>query len=85
MDVSWYFYILRCKDNSLYSGMTDDPEARVRKHNSGTGAKYTLARRPVVLVYSEKYDSKSEALKREHEVKKWPKSKKEQLINVGHI
>jgi putative endonuclease len=80
MDGSWHFYMVRCNDNSLYSGVTDNLEARVRKHNRGTGAKYTFARRPVVLVYSELFDGKSEAMKREREIKKWPKSKKEQLV-----
>lgn len=76
------FYILRCSDNSLYSGITTDLDKRLKEHNSvrGRGAKYTRAKRPVVLVYSEKMSSRSLALIREAEVKKWPKDKKEKLI-----
>ena len=76
----YYFYILRCRDNSLYSGITNDLDRRVKVHNSGKGAKYTKSRRPVELVYSEKLKNKSEALKRESEVKKWNKAKKETLV-----
>ena len=76
----WFFYIVRCQDNSLYSGMTKNLEERVKKHNDGTGAKYTSSHRPVTLVHIERYDSASEAKKREQEVKRWPKRKKEQLI-----
>ena len=76
----WFFYIVRCKDKSLYSGITNDLERRLREHNRGTGAKYTLARRPVILVYSERCGNISEARKREGEVKRWPKAKKEQLV-----
>jgi putative endonuclease len=76
----WFFYIVRCQDNSLYSGITINLEERVGKHNQGTGAKYTRARRPVTLVYSEKYSNTTEARKREGQIKGWPKVKKEQLI-----
>jgi putative endonuclease len=76
----WFFYIVRCRDGSLYSGITIDLEHRIKEHNKGTGAKYTLGRRPVNLVYSEKYSNASEARKREAQIKSWPKVKKEQLI-----
>jgi putative endonuclease len=76
----WYFYIVRCKDNSLYSGIAINIDARVKEHNRGTGAKYTLGRRPVTLVYSEKLNNVSEARKRESKVKSWPRARKEQLI-----
>lgn len=76
----WFFYIVRCKDNSLYSGMTNDLDVRIKKHNEGTGAKYTSSRRPVTLIHSERYKNASEAKKRELEVKRWPKIKKEQLV-----
>jgi putative endonuclease len=80
MTRQWYFYLLRCRGNSLYAGVTTDLEARLKKHNEGTGAKYTSSRRPVELVYSEKCDGSSEAKKREAEVKSWPKSRKESLV-----
>lgn len=78
----YFFYILRCNDNSLYSGVTIDLERRVLEHNSDNkkGAKYTKSRRPVKLVYSEEYDNVQSAMKREYEVKQWSKVKKEQLI-----
>lgn len=76
-----YTYIVKCKDDSLYTGYTTDIKNRINNHNSGKGAKYTKGRRPVELVYFETFESKSEALKREIAIKKLPRSKKEQLIN----
>jgi putative endonuclease len=76
----WFFYIVRCRDNSLYSGITNDLEHRLKEHNKGAGAKYTASRRPVKLVYSEKHANNSEARKREIQIKNWSKTKKEQLI-----
>lgn len=55
-----YVYIVKCKDNSLYTGYTTNVEARIATHNAGKGAKYTKTRRPVVLVYQEMFSSKSE-------------------------
>ncbi len=75
-----FFYMVRCRDSSLYSGITADLEERVKKHNAGTGAKYTLTRRPVYLVYSERHDDVSAVMKRERQVKSWSKSRKEQLV-----
>jgi len=79
-DREWYFYIVRCKDNSLYSGIAVNVNNRVKEHNNGTGAKYTKSHRPVTLVYNEKCNNISEAMKRESQVKNWPKAKKEKLI-----
>lgn len=80
----YFFYMVRCADNSLYCGITTDVQRRVDEHNSGTkkSAKYTRAKGPVHLVYSEKYEDKSTALKREYEVKQWKKEEKEQLIST---
>ncbi|MCI5857754.1 MAG: GIY-YIG nuclease family protein [Agathobacter sp.] len=76
-----YCYVLRCKDGSLYTGYTTDVERRVWEHNnSDKGAKYTKSRRPCTLVHSEAFDSKSEAMKREAEIKKLSKAQKENLI-----
>jgi putative endonuclease len=72
--------MVRCRDGSLYSGITNNIEHRVKEHNRGEGAKYTFSRRPVKLVYSEKHDNASEARKRESLIKGWPRTKKEQLI-----
>lgn len=78
-----YIYIVRCKDDSLYTGYTNNIEARIKKHNDGKGAKYTKTRRPVVLVYQESFETKSEALKREYEIKTYSRTKKIQLIKGG--
>ena len=75
-----YSYMLRCSDNSIYSGYAVDPFKREKVHNSGKGAKYTRARLPVQLVYYEEFESKSEALKREREFKKYTHSQKEKII-----
>jgi len=65
----WHFYILRCADGSLYSGITTDLERRVREHNAGAaGARYTRGRRPVSLAYSERLPDRAQALRREHAV-----------------
>ncbi len=75
-----YFYLARCSDDSLYSGTCLDLKAREAKHNDGTGAKYTRSRRPVKIVYSELFHTLSAARKREAEVKKWPRKKKQILL-----
>lgn len=77
----YYIYILECKDGSLYTGFTNNIEDRVKTHNAGKGAKYTRGRTPVVLKYSEEFEDKSSALKREAQIKKLTKDKKLQLIN----
>lgn len=74
-------YILSCADNTLYCGSTKDLLKRLHAHNNlKSGAKYTRARRPVVLVYSEEFDSLSEAKKREYEIKQLSREQKLQLI-----
>ena len=78
----WYVYILRCSDNTLYTGISTDPAARLAEHNSGrNAAKYTRARRPVSLVYTEKMTSRSAALKREIVIKRLSRQAKLNLIN----
>ena len=78
----YYFYILRCLDDSLYCGMTKNLTNRLREHNSDgeRGAKYLRGKKPVSIVYSEKYLDIKAAMNRELEVKKWPKAKKEALV-----
>lgn len=78
-----YFYIFHCKDGTLYSGSTKNLIEREKKHNSGTGAKYIRSRGGGKIIYSEKFPSKSLALKREIEVKKWRRVKKVELIKAG--
>ena len=77
---SWYLYILRCKDNTLYTGITTDVEKRLEAHRSGKGAKYTRGRGPLELVYRECCENHSEALKREAKVKKLTREAKELLV-----
>jgi predicted GIY-YIG superfamily endonuclease len=79
MDREWFFYMLRCKDDSIYSGIAVDVEERLKKHNNGTGARYTSVHRPAVLIYWERFNSISAAMKRETQVKTWSKAQKEQL------
>ena len=75
-----YVYILRCKDDSLYTGWCVDLKKRLALHNTGKGAKYTRSKRPCKLVYYEEISNKSEALKREIVIKKLSKAKKEDLV-----
>lgn len=77
-----YIYVLRCADGTLYTGYTTDLGAREAAHNTGRGAKYTRGRRPVTLVYSERFRSLAKALRREYAVKRLPRPDKEALIAV---
>ena len=76
----WHVYILRCRDGSLYTGYTNDLDTRLAAHNAGKGAKYTASHRPVQIVYTEFSDSKTAAMRREIQIKRWAKAKKEALI-----
>jgi len=75
-----YTYIVRCKDDSLYCGWTNNLEKRIESHNAGTGAKYTKSRRPVELVYYETFDTKEEAMSREYAIKQLKRQQKMKLI-----
>jgi len=78
----WYVYILRCSDDTLYTGVATDLQRRLHEHNHTTrGARYTRSRRPVELVYSERLDSHSSACKREHEIKRLSRNAKVTLIS----
>jgi len=81
MNKKHYVYILKCSDGTYYTGYTTDPERRTQAHNSGKGAKYTRARRPVKLIYTEEYDDKTEAQRREYAIKQLTRAEKEKLIN----
>ena len=80
MESTWYLYILKCGDGTLYTGIATDVEKRLEMHRSGKGAKYTRGRGPLELVYSEECENHSQALKRECEVKKLTKERKQQLF-----
>lgn len=83
MEKEWVLYMLRCRDGSLYTGITNNLEKRLEAHRSGKGAKYTRGRGPLELVYTEKCEDKSAALKREVEVKKLSRDEKIQLIGAN--
>ena len=79
-----YIYILKCADNSLYTGYTNDLEKRLKAHNEGTGAKYTKARLPVEMVYHEEFDDKKAAMSREWYIKhRLSRDEKLSLINTN--
>ena len=78
-----YVYVVRCADGTLYTGYARDPKARAKVHNSGCGAKYTAGRRPVRLVYSEKFRTLEKALRREHQIKRLSRREKQSLIARG--
>ena len=72
--------MLKCSDGTLYTGWTNDLEKRVEAHNSGKGAKYTKARRPVELAYYEEFETKEQAMKREYAIKQLGRKEKQELI-----
>ena len=75
----WFVYILRCADNSIYIGETNDLALRVLRHNEGRASSFTVTR-PVVLAYSESHPDRAAALTRERQLKRWTRAKKEALI-----
>lgn len=77
-----YVYIARCIDDTLYTGYTTDLEARETRHNEGRGARYTRTRRPIEIIYSETFETRSAALKREYEIKQMKKEEKEHLVSI---
>ncbi len=77
----YFTYLARCSDNTLYTGYCTDVSGREAKHNAGEGARYTRSRRPVKIVYWEEFQSRSEAMRRESQIKRWSRVKKELLIN----
>lgn len=77
----WYVYLLRCSDDTFYTGITTDLQRRVNEHNTSTsGAAYTRGRRPVKLIYTEKCDSRAAATRREYQIRKLRRKQKEELI-----
>jgi putative endonuclease len=80
-----YTYILKCSDGSFYTGWTTNIERRLKEHNSGKGARYTRARLPVELVHFEVYETKSDAMKRECEIKSMPRRLKIELMLKSKI
>ena len=79
--MDWVVYILRCGDDSLYTGITDNLEKRLKAHESGKGAKYTRGRGPLSVVYTEEHPDRAAASRREWEIKKLTRDQKLALIN----
>jgi len=77
----FHVYILRCSDGTFYVGHTESVDERIAAHNAGEGPAYTRHRRPVALAYSESFDTSSAAVRRERQLKKWARKKKEALIS----
>ena len=78
-----FIYIVECADNTLYTGYTNNVKARIKKHNENKGAKYTRGRTPVELRYTESFQTRSEAQKREYQIKQLSRDKKLDLIKEG--
>lgn len=79
----WFVYVLLCEGGSYYTGSTNDVEKRFLVHKSGKGSKYTRSHKPVKIVHTETFNTKSDALKREAEIKKWDKTKKVRQLKLG--
>lgn len=79
-----YTYIVRCSDDTLYTGWTNNLEKRMSAHNGGKGAKYTKGRRPVTLEYYEIHNTKEEAMRREYEIKQLTRKEKEALVKTSN-
>jgi putative endonuclease len=78
----WFVYILLCEDGTLYTGSTNDLEKRFLNHKTGKGGKYTRSHKPVKLIYSEEFKTRSESLKREIEIKSWTRLQKIQALKL---
>jgi putative endonuclease len=78
--VAAFVYLLRCADGTLYCGWSTDPDRRLRQHQSGTASRYTRARRPVELVWTRSFDTRSEAMREEVRIKRLPAREKRSLL-----
>jgi putative endonuclease len=79
----YILYILKCSDNSFYTGITNDLAKRLAQHASGKGAKYVRAHLPFTLAYQEQFENRSEVQKREYEIKQWSREKKIKELHLG--
>ena len=79
----WFVYVLLCEDGSLYTGVSDDVEKRFQVHLSGKGSKYLRSHKPVRILHSEKVETRSDALKREAEIKSWSRQKKIEALQLN--
>ena len=81
----YYVYLIECKDKTIYTGITTDVKRRFSEHSSGKGGAYTRAKKVKKVLYTEKYKNRSEASKREFEIKSWTRQKKLSLIKLGRL
>ena len=79
----YYVYLLQCNDDSIYTGITNNLESRLKRHKEGSGSRYTRARGAEKILYTEEHPNKGAALKREAEIKSWTRQKKLDLIQFG--
>lgn len=82
MKVMWFVYILLCEDKSLYTGVSNNLEKRFLEHKGGKGGRYTRSHKPIKMIYSEELPNQSDALKRERQIKGWPREKKIRIVNL---
>lgn len=85
MSTKWFVYVLLCADNSLYTGVSPDPQKRFEEHKAGRGGAYTRSHKPVKLLHAERFETKSYALKRELEIKSWTRSEKIKLLKLRNL
>jgi putative endonuclease len=79
----YFVYLLLCSDGSFYTGSTNNPEQRFLDHKNGKGGAYTRSHKPVKLIYTEELPDKSSALKREYQIKSWPRQKKIVVLGLS--
>lgn len=79
----YFVYILLCADGSFYTGSSPDPDKRFQMHLRGQGGSYTRSHRPLKIIYTEKLPDKSSALKRESQIKSWPRQKKINILKLN--
>jgi len=78
----WYVYLLLCSDHSLYTGISNHPHQRFFDHQNGKGGRYTRSHRPLKIIYLEQVGTKSDALRRELQIKGWTKTKKIKILGL---
>ena len=81
----YFVYILECEEGTLYTGISTDVSRRFKEHNAGKGGNYTRTHKPVKILYTEKQPDRGSALKREAEIKKWPRERKVAFIRTGGL
>jgi putative endonuclease len=81
----WHVYVLLCCDGSFYTGISTNPQKRFLEHKSGKGGAYTRSHKPVKIIYRQKHPDKSSALKREAQIKSWPRQKKIRILKLKPI